>query len=62
MSGAFTVYCTCDRPLLLIRRGKTTPTAGVVVLDVDGAGVVRAMCPCGEVWVRDTQVATSVIR
>jgi hypothetical protein len=55
VSGAYTVYCsTCERPVLLIRRGKTTPTAGVVVLDVDGEGVVRAMCPCGEVWRRES--------
>lgn len=62
MSGAFTVYCTCERPVLLIRRGKTTPTAGVVVLDVDGEGVARAQCPCGEVWERDTQPTLNMVR
>jgi hypothetical protein len=62
VAGAFTVYCVCERPLLLIRRGTTTPTAGVIVLDVDADGVARAQCPCGEVWKRDSQPATSVLR
>jgi hypothetical protein len=32
------------------------------VLDVDGEGVVRAMCPCGEVWRRNTQQTLNMVR
>lgn len=54
MAGAFTVYCpSCDRPVLIRRRGSEYPVAGVDVLDVDGEGVAVARCTCGVLWRRE---------